>query len=68
MAKTSEPTQLQLITPTRFIPAHLAVQQAICSWCGAPVNVEAHRPGHIRVPNCGCVTVRLAEQTEGRTP
>jgi hypothetical protein len=61
MAKTSEPKQLQLITSTRFTPAHLAVQQGICSWCGAPCEVEDSRPGHIRVPNCGCVKVKGQE-------
>lgn len=60
-------TQLTLAT-FRFTPAHLAVQEAICSWCGAPVEVHREPAPHLTVPCCESCREMLRGGKPDETP
>jgi hypothetical protein len=48
-------------TDTLPLPAHIAVAQGRCSWCGKACDVVREPEPHITVPSCGCRTHNIKE-------
>lgn len=52
MLKEITQMELLLAPPQRWIPAHRAVHDGVCAWCGAPVQVKRLPEPHITIPAC----------------